>query len=406
MKADNGKIITTVVFVCASIAFHCPFYSVHTLHAQAPVAPVTDWRATVDSATQQIVLSWRPSADSATLGYHLCTGNPCLDYDTVFGRLDTSYVCVDHSPLERHTYRLHVFDSVYNVSELTPAFGNIVLEADVPECETTVSARWTPYPGIPDGRPFYTLQTRLEPFDSTFYNQFTTGDSTALETTFSMPESVTRAWLRVVAFGNNGFRSLSNTVMVERRTVDSASVVAISDIEYDSLHTAIDLTFLVDTAFEYTLYRSVDGTPWRSVETFHPTASPYTYRDMGINPYDSLHCYQLEVLDACGLNPHYSSTACVVVPNPPVPAIAIPNVIVAGSDDNGTFQPKIQGLKGDLYELTIYNRKGLLVYSTTDPAAGWTPPDSAPQGAYSYFLRCRYNTNDIKTYAGTVTLIR
>lgn len=406
MKAENGKIVTTVMFVCASIAFHCPFSTVCSLQAQEPVAPVTYWLATVDSATQQIVLRWRPSADSATLGYHICTGNPCLDYDTVFGRLDTNYICTDHSPEERHTYRLHVFDSAYNVSSLTPAFGNVVLEADVPECETTVSARWTPYPGIPNGRPFYTLQARLEPFDSTFANLYTTGDSTALQHTFIMPEAVTRAWLRVVAFGNEGFRSFSNTVTVERRTVDSASVVDISDIAYDSIRTAVDLTFLVDTAFEYTLYRSIDGTPWRRVTSFRPTTSPYSYSDHGINVYDSLHCYQLEVLDACGLNPHYSSTTCIVVPDPPAPAIAIPNVIVAGSESDGTFLPKIQGLKGDLYELTIYNRQGLQVYYTTDPAAGWKPDADMPQGAYTYFLRCRYNTNDIKTYTGTVTLIK
>ena len=95
-----------------------------------------------------------------------------------------------------------------------------------------------------------------------------------------------------------------------------------------------------------------------------------------------------------------------MVPEPPHPAIAIPNVIIAGDDVNGTFLPKIQGLKGDLYELYIYNRTGQLVYQTTDQEAGWTPPASAPQGAYAYLLRCRYNTNDIKTYSGTVTVIK
>jgi len=374
--------------------------------AQHPVAPVTGWEATVDSATQQIMLRWRPSTDSATLGYHICSGNPCLDYDTVFGRLDTAYICLDHSPLEQHLYRLHVFDSAYNVSELTPAFGNMVLTADVPECETTVSASWTAYPGIPSGRPLYTLQVRLEPFDSSFVDIYSTADSNRLNHTFSMSEAVTRAWLRVLAVGNDGFRSLSNTVAVERRTVDSASVVLIDSVVYDSIHTTVELTFTVDTAFEYTLYRSIDGFPWRTVTSFRSNSPHATYTDYDINPYDSLHCYQLEVLDACGMNPHYSPTRCTVVPDPPAPAIAIPNIIVAGSGENGTFLPEIRGLKGDLYELTIYNRMGLKVFHTTDQNAGWTPPDSAPQGAYSYFLRCRYNTNDIKTYAGTVILVK
>ena len=396
---------------CVSLLFNFPLSALNSLQAQEPVAPVTHWLATVDSATQQIVLRWRPSADSATLGYHICTGTPCLDYDTVFGRLDTSYICLDHSPLEQHTYRLHVFDSAYNVSALTPSFGNMVLEADVPDCETTVSAHWTPYEGIPDDTNahaiHYILWQRLEPLDDDFVSYFSTNHGTPMEHTFSIPEAATRVWLRVEVYRNEDkFRAFSNIVTVDRRTVDTASVVAIRDIAYDSILTAIDLTFEVDTAFEYTLYRSIDGTPWRFVETFHPHQSPYHYHDPNINPYDSLHCYQLEVMDACGMNPRYSNTAWVVVPDPPAPAIAIPNIIIAGDDRNGTFLPKIRGLKGDLYELFIYNRMGLLVYHTEDQDAGWTPPAATPQGAYTYFLRCRYNTNDIKTYSGTIIVIK
>lgn len=384
-----------------------------TALGQAPVAPVTGWLATVDSATQQIVLRWNVSADSAVVGYHICTGSSdtgCFDYDTVLGRFDTSYICVDHSPLERHHYRLHAFDSANNVSELTPFFGNVVLTAEVPACGTSISAHWNPYEGYwPDsvlGQPNSYIQTLMEPFDTAFIIRQGYTNSVTGEWSDEISEAVTRIWLRVMLLSNRGFRAYSNIVMVERQTVDTALVVNISEIAYDSIHTVIDLTLEVDTGFEYTLYRSIDGSPWRNMETFHPHQSPFHYSDRTINPYDSLHCYQLEVFDACGLNPRYSTTAWVVVPDPPKPAIAIPNIIVAGDDRNGTFLPKIRGLKGDLYELYIYNRMGLLVYHTTDQDAGWMPPESTPQGAYTYFLRCRYNTNDIKTYAGTVTLIK
>ena len=403
---------------CVSLLFnfplstlHSPLSTLHSLQAQEPVAPVTHWLATVDRATQQIVLRWSPSADSATMGYQICTGDSSLSYDSVFGRFDTTYVCLDHSPQERHTYRLYVFDSSHRVSSMTPHFGNVVLEADIPDCDTLVSAHWNPYEGIPDDT--NTLSLRyifwqwLEPFDSTFVSNFTTTHGAPMEHSFGISESVTRVWLLVeVSRDEDNFHSYSNIVMVERHTSDTASVVAISDITYDSVHTAIDLTFEVDTAFEYTLYRSVDGTPWRRVDSFHPHQSPYRYSDTGINPYDSLHCYQLEVKDACGLNPHYSNTAWVVVPDPPPPFITIPNAIVAGDDLNGTFLPRIQGLRGDLYELFIYNRMGLLVYHTTDQDAGWRPSASTPQGAYTYFLRCSYNTDDTKSYSGTIIVIK
>lgn len=370
--------------------------------AQHPVAPVNGWRASVDTATQQIVLGWHPSADSAAMGYHICTGSPCLDYDTVFGRFDTSYICLDHSPLEAHTYRLHVFDSARNVSSLTPPFGNMVLTAEVPECERTVSLGWTPYVGNPSGPTRYNVQVRQEPFDNGYTTLHYTTDSSRLHYSFDIATAVTRIWLRIEAVGDSGLQSFSNTVMVERRTVDTASVVEIGSIEYDSINTAIRLGLQTDPAFSYTLYRSIDGTPWREVATVN--GASFTDRD--INPFDSLHCYQLGVLDACGMNERFSSTTCIVVPDPPAPKAWFPNAIVAGDERNGTFLPKMRGLKGDLYELSIYNRQGLLVYHTQDPNAGWTPPPSMPKGAYTYFLRCRYNTNDIKTYAGTVTLIR
>lgn len=370
--------------------------------AQEPVAPVSGWRATVDSATQQIVLSWHPSADSTAMGYHICTGSPCLDYDTVFGRFDTSYVCLDHSPLEAHTYRLHVFDSARNVSALTPPFGNMVLTAEVPECERTVSLDWTPYVGNPSGRTRYNVQVRQEPFDYEYTNLYYTADSSQLHYSFDIATAVTRIWMRIEAVGDSGLQSFSNTVMVERRTVDTASVVEISSIEYDSINTAIRLGLQTDPAFSYTLYRSIDGTPWREVATVNGSS----FADSDINPFDSLHCYQLGVLDACGMNERFSSTACIVVPDPPAPKAWFPNAILAGDERNGLFLPVLRGLMGDLYDLYVYNRMGELIYHTTDQNAGWRPSTDTPLGVYTYLLRCRFNTGSIQVYSGNILLIK
>lgn len=369
------------------------------------------WLASVDESTQQIVLSWHPSPDSNVWGYYICAGIPegnCLDYDTVFGRLDTTYICTDHSPLERHLYALHVFDSANNASALTPRFGNMVLEASVPECETDVQVHWTPYEGMPEGRPVYTLWVRLEPSDDDYDCYYTTSDSNALSYSFEIPEEVTRAWIKVRAEAPGGYRSLSNVVMVERRTIDRAAFLEISDIEYDSINTQVLLSFHLDTAFHadhYTLYRSIDGSPWREIGTFHQENPRYSDRD--INPYDSLHCYQIGVLDACGMNEQYSfPSACVVVPTPPEPATAFPNIIVVGDPDNGCFRPVIRGLMGDLYQLAIYNRAGLLVFRTENQDEGWTPSTDTPQGVYAYHLRCRFNTGYIQSYAGTFAVIK
>lgn len=377
--------------------------------AQNPVEPCIRWLASVEEDSQQIRLSWNPSEDSSIMGYHICTGSPCLDYDTVFGRLDTIYFCSDHLSTEPHLYRLHVFDSARNVSALTPPFGNIVLQADVPQCSTTVIASWTPYSGMPGGLKGYKLMGLLTPFDTGFVVYHTTDSAGPLSYNFEIPESVTHASLKVLAFGygTNPLVSVSNIVSVDRLTSDSADYVEISTVEYDSIRSCILLSFDIDPNFNadhYRLYRSVDGSPWTLVDTLPPLET--TYSDTRFNPYDSLHCYQIAVDDACGMNTKYSNTRCVVVPDPPPPSVYFPNAILAGDPLNGTFRPVIRGLQGTLYELYIYNRMGLLVFHTDDPTLGWTPLASSPQGVYTYRLRCRFNDNFIKSYVGTVLLIK
>jgi hypothetical protein len=164
------------------------------------------------------------------------------------------------------------------------------------------------------------------------------------------------------------------------------------------------LTFNTDSRFNYTLYRSVDGTPWREVAAFLGTTTQYT--DSEIDVYDSLHCYQLGVLDACGMNEHYSPTTCIVIPSPPPPSVYIPNAILLSDEVNGTFRPVVRGLMGNLYELDIFDRLGATVFHSEDQLEGWTPEPGTPLGAYTYRLRCRFNTGDIKIYTGAITLIK
>ena len=401
--------------ICVGLLFISQISLFNPLLAQESVAPVTGWLATVDEASQQIVLSWNPSADSQAIGYHICTGNPCLNYDSVFGRFDTSFVCIDHSVTDSHVYRLHVFDTAYHVSPLTPYFGNVVLSAEVPRCSTTVTASWTPYRGMPGGVRNYKLLARLEPFDESFSQLLVTDSAGPFSYSFDIAESTTRVWLKVQAIGfgdshgNNALVSQSNLVSVERLTVDTAAFLAITDLCFDSIHLSNQLTFDIDTAYRvdhYTLFRSVDDAPWDSIAALSFRQFPFTYIDTHINPYDSLFCYRLSVLDACGLNPRYSDTLCIVVPTPPEPAVAIPTVVLVGDPANGTFLPRLRGLKGDLYELSVYNRQGLLVFDSKDSTRGWTPSANIPQGAYTYALRCRFNNNRVKVYTGTVIVIK
>jgi len=378
--------------------------------AQEAVPPLERWIASVDTATGHIELSWNASPGPRVMGYHICTGDTCREYAVVYGRMDTTYTCTDHSSLERHVYAIHVFDSSAYVSSLTPHFGNMVLRADLPECATMVEARWSPYEGMPGGLRGYRVMVRQEPFDVEYLVIQTVDSGGELRHRFEMNPSATRVSVMVQAVGHGeGLVSTSNVVSVTRRTVDSAARCDIVEATYDSVRNTVGLVFDADTAYrgaDYRLWRSVDGSPWEAIATVAPWRAT-RYSDRDINRFDSLYCYQLSVTDACGLNERFSATRCLVVPDPPEPAAALPNAVVAGDEGpNGVFLPRVRGMMGDLYELYIYDRRGRLIYQTTDPAAGWRPAADTPQGAYAYALRLRYNNNDIATYTGTITVIK
>ncbi len=391
----------------SSFVFFIFVFSLLMAQNDDSVALCSDWVATVDEQSQRIVLRWRPSPDSTVMGYHICTGSPCWNYDTVFGRLDTSYICLDHSPLERHIYKLHVFDSSYNVSQLTPPFGNMVLTADIPECESNVDVSWTPYDSMPGGLGGYRLMAKFEPIDTAFVLVGSFGADDLREHSVDLPDAVTTVHFKVLAFNTTGtIVSQSNIVSAERRTARTACCNSITSIWYDSVRNSVNLELYVDTAFRHTLWRSIDGSPWQFLDTVRSATTETVYCDTRINRYDSLHCYQLSVSDECGLNERFSLTVWTTVPDPPPTGIAIPNVIIAGSETNGAFRPMVLSLMGDIYELSIYNRNGLLVFHTEDPHESWLPSNETPQGIYTYHLRIRYLNNKIHTYVGTVLLIK
>lgn len=87
-----------------------------------------------------------------------------------------------------------------------------------------------------------------------------------------------------------------------------------------------------------------------------------------------------------------------------------PNAFTPSLEENNRFKAVCSHELTD-YEITIYNRQGILVYLSKDITQGWDGNDlhgsPCPQGAYVYF--CRYAMTNNGTYYevhGTMTLIR
>ena len=90
-------------------------------------------------------------------------------------------------------------------------------------------------------------------------------------------------------------------------------------------------------------------------------------------------------------------------------ALFAPNVFIPDAENNNRFTVVCNGALEA--ELTLYNRQGLLVFSTTDLETGWDGTHNGtpcPQGAYVWHLH--YRTVDRpeqwNTQMGTVTLLR
>ena len=89
----------------------------------------------------------------------------------------------------------------------------------------------------------------------------------------------------------------------------------------------------------------------------------------------------------------------------------IPNAFTPDGDGiNETFAPKGEGVDPDHYSMQIYDRSGMLIFTTKNPYDYWDGRNKhgqmCPEGVYVYKINL-YNLNEEdKEYIGTVTLVR
>ncbi len=90
-------------------------------------------------------------------------------------------------------------------------------------------------------------------------------------------------------------------------------------------------------------------------------------------------------------------------------SVWFPNVFTPDGEMNNRFVMVTNQAVVE-YEMTIYNRQGLLVARCTDAVAGWDGRDirgaACQQGAYAYICEYRLAGNVAKRYLGTVLLLR
>lgn len=124
-------------------------------------------------------------------------------------------------------------------------------------------------------------------------------------------------------------------------------------------------------------------------------------------------CYLVVAIDSTGNRSKYSNQECVDIDN--CDLYRLPNVFTPNGDGvNDRFQPFMPYSFVDKIEISIYNRWGQVVYTTTDPDINWdgTYKDTGQQCAEGvYFFVCyvyelRLSGVTRRTINGSVTLFR
>ena len=384
-----------------------------------PTSPCSLRLCSVDTALGQIRLSWYPSPDTDVMGYYICMGNPCLYYDTVWGRLNTTYLCPEQ--LSRfhnfeNNFRILAFDSCYQASPLTPYYHNPRLEIHAEPCSRQLQCSWNRYINMPDSVLHYTLYYQLQGDHDWHLHRFGPDGPFTFDTLIpDLAIGRLRAYLAVTNPDSLCAFSIVQDFFFDYG--DTADYLRISDLHYDGSQPSVTLTLEVDPHFwgrHCYIYRATGSSDdyEQIAELTRSATQPeqyLTYTDFDINRAAGRYVYRIGTPDICGQWIKFSDTVQLLLPDVSHPDAYFPNAIIYGDPDNGRFCPHYLSPLAEGYSLDIYNRLGIHLFHTSLLTDCWDGTDlhgsPLPQGVYVYQARCRHADGSEKLYTGTVLLL-
>ncbi len=167
----------------------------------------------------------------------------------------------------------------------------------------------------------------------------------------------------------------------------------------------------------YEIYRSVDGSGFSSVgqvssseNTFTDDITDLILPEYGGEASKGYFCYYILAYEGAG-NPYgitgnsQSNISCAHQET----VVWLPNAFnpMSQKEENRTFKPVISFAND--YSLTIYDRNGSIVFSSTDPLEGWNGTGNSgtilKQGTYIFLLKYRTKNNKFVEKSGQINLI-
>lgn len=275
---------------------NCVSRSNQVLHvigdSQIPNMPVL-LLISVNPDTQQIYLWWEPSTSDDVMGYVVCSGDPCVALDTIWGADVGGYICETCSAEQINSLAVMAFDTCFNTSLRSDRHSNIVLTVQREECSNIANLSWNEYVG----------------WEPTCYDVTWTGGGTQTQSTnlqVRIDPTTPFQEFRVEAQFGAQFISYSNTVILPIPPAQQPEFVEIRKVSVKDRNQGVDLEFFVDASIvvdKYRLKRAENGGEYRVIANI-----PYTgnntvqYTDnISLDKNNNDYSYIFEAPDACNL---------------------------------------------------------------------------------------------------------
>lgn len=262
------------------------------------------YQVSIDTATNQVVITWNQNAQEDTYGYVIYTLDQngfVVPLDTVWGIANTTYTHntnVDSGPL---TYTVAAFDSCWT-STIPPSYQTSAkallnttsfLSADLNICTNEMTLSWTNYIGWPaiNG---YTVYVKKGA------GNWTVAGSTS-DTTFVVPvEEANNYCFAVEASGNPLGLSFSNTVCVyvPIPIPPAFNYLQLATVDGD----AIELIHFIDNSVnvaEVSIQRQDFSGSFEEIARIPVTGNTVTYTDTEVDVDQYSYVYRVQVIDSC-----------------------------------------------------------------------------------------------------------
>ncbi|MFA5574561.1 MAG: gliding motility-associated C-terminal domain-containing protein [Brumimicrobium sp.] len=204
-----------------------------------------------------------------------------------------------------------------------------------------------------------------------------------------------------------GYSNIGKTILLKVMTKEDEEVHTLQWSAYEDF---------IGGLLNYEIYRSIDnGISFQLIATLPSNVRTYTDYVLDINQQNTGEiCYYIQAVEGTnifgGKNKSYSNQVCAYIS----PTIYIPNAFTVGGA-NPIFKPELRLIRVNDYSFEIFDRSGLVVFTTTDPNEGWNgrmrksiigKGSIAPEAVYVYRITVRDGHNIEHTKYGHVTLLR